>query len=92
LSEVPKPESGESEASRRREVAIQLAALGLEFSGSVIGGLIIGYYLDEWLGTGPWLLIVFTFAGMGSAIVRMVTLTRRFDRLRREREAHERQR
>ena len=25
---------------------------------AVVGGLIVGYLLDRWLGTGPWLLVV----------------------------------
>jgi ATP synthase protein I len=71
---------------RRRENAIQLTALGLEFSGSVLGGLALGYYLDQWLGTEPWLLVALTFGGMATAFLRIIALTRRFDRIRRERE------
>lgn len=73
-----------SAAKRRRELAVQMTALGLEFSASVIGGLVLGYYLDRWLGTGPWLLVVFTFGGMGGALARIVALSRRFERMRRE--------
>lgn len=75
--------SGGSKNGDRRQLALQMTAIGLEFSGSVIGGLILGYYLDEWLGTEPWLLLVGTFGGLGAAVVRMVTLTKRFDRMRR---------
>lgn len=71
---------------RRRETAIQMTALGLEFAGSVIGGLVLGYYLDDWLGTAPWLLVVLTFGGMVGAFVRIVALSRRFERLRRPRD------
>lgn len=74
---------GGSKNGDRRQLALQMTAIGLEFSGSVIGGLILGYYLDEWLGTEPWLLLVGTFGGLGAAVVRMVTLTKRFDRMRR---------
>src|SRR3972149_8856666 len=34
------------------------SALGLEMALSVVIGMGIGYYLDRWLGTGPWLMIV----------------------------------
>lgn len=61
-----------------------MTAVGLEFSGSVIGGLALGYYLDAWLGTAPWLLVAGTFAGMGAAVSRLIALTRRFQRLRDE--------
>lgn len=30
-----------------------------ELIGAPIGGGIIGWALDRWLGTGPWLLLVF---------------------------------
>jgi len=59
-----------------------MTALGLEFSGSVIGGLVLGYYLDDWLGTKPWLMLVGTFGGLATAVVRLLALTRRFQRMR----------
>lgn len=62
-----------------------MAALGLEFSSAVLGGLILGYYLDEWLGTKPWLMLLGTFGGLGTAVARMVVLTRRFQKIRDER-------
>jgi len=34
------------------------SALGLEMALSVVIGMGIGYYLDRWLGTTPWLMIV----------------------------------
>lgn len=66
----------------RRRLAVQMTALGLEFSSAVIGGLVLGYYLDDWLGTEPWLLLVCTFAGLGTAVARILALTRRFQRIR----------
>jgi ATP synthase protein I len=66
-----------------------MAALGLEFSGSVIGGLALGYYLDEWLGTEPWFLMIGTFGGLGAAVIRLVALTKRFQRMREDRTARE---
>lgn len=72
-------------SEERRQLTIQMAALGLEFSSAVLGGLILGYYLDEWLGTKPWLTMLGTFAGLGTAVARMVVLTRRFQQIRDER-------
>jgi hypothetical protein len=34
------------------------SALGFEMALSVVIGLGIGYYLDKWLGTAPWLMIL----------------------------------
>jgi ATP synthase protein I len=76
------PGGGDRDAEERRQLALQMTALGLEFSASVIGGLIGGYYLDEWLGTKPWLLMIGTFGGLGTAVVRLLALTKRFQRTR----------
>jgi len=44
------------------------SALGLEMALSVVIGAGIGYYLDRWLGTGPWLLIVWTGFGFAAGV------------------------
>ena len=79
-------EERRSIARRRRELGVQMAALGLEFSGSVIGGLLLGHALDGWLGTEPWLFLLGTFGGLATAVTRLIQLTRRFQRLAAERE------
>jgi ATP synthase protein I len=33
-------------------------SLGTEMAASVLIGTLIGYLLDKWLGTRPWILIV----------------------------------
>ena len=76
------PDDDQPNAAERRQLTVQMAALGLEFSSAVIGGLILGYYLDEWLGTKPWFLLVGTFGGLGTAVIRLLALTKRFQRLR----------
>lgn len=62
---------------------VQLSALGLEFAGSVLGGLVLGYYLDRWLGTSPWLMLVGTLGGMVTAVTRIILLTNQFERQRK---------
>lgn len=42
-------------------ISVELAA------GLVVGGG-IGYVLDRWLETGPWLMIVFFFIGAAAGI------------------------
>lgn len=34
------------------------SALGFEMALSVLIGIGIGYYLDKWFGTAPWLMII----------------------------------
>ena len=44
------------------------SALGLEMAISVVIGLAIGYYLDQWLGTSPWLTIVWIGLGFAAGV------------------------
>ena len=44
-----------------------LTQLGLSMATCVIVGVLIGRFLDRWLGTAPWLLILFSFVGAAAA-------------------------
>lgn len=50
---------------------------GTAVAGSVIGGTLLGYYLDAWLGTGPWLVIVGVIIGTVGAITWLYRLVNR---------------
>jgi ATP synthase protein I len=41
---------------------------GLEFALCVVVGTALGYFLDRWLGTEPWLLLVFTGFGFAAGL------------------------
>lgn len=43
--------------------------VGTELVGALIVGVGIGYLLDQWLGTTPWLLVVFFFLGSGAGVL-----------------------
>ncbi len=47
-------------------------SLGLLLPSSIAIGLLIGYYLDRWLGTGPWLLLIFTLLGVASGLISLI--------------------
>jgi len=47
-------------------------AIGLEVPGAVLGGLLVGYLLDDYFGTSPWLLIALTAIAFTGAIVRLL--------------------
>ena len=40
-------------------------------------GILIGWLLDRWLGTTPWLILVFTVLGIIAAIKSMYTMAKR---------------
>ncbi|MDH3383230.1 MAG: AtpZ/AtpI family protein [Deltaproteobacteria bacterium] len=55
----------------RRELFRELgkySALGLELAIAVILGLAIGYYLDKWLGTGPWMTVIWMAIGFAAGL------------------------
>ncbi len=39
---------------------------------SIAIGLLMGYFLDKWLGTGPWLLLVFSLLGAASGLIGLI--------------------
>jgi F0F1-type ATP synthase assembly protein I len=67
---------------KRRESAIiragRFGALGFEFAGTVVAGVVAGYYLDVWLHTAPLFTLLLTMAGMGGALYRLLWMLKRF--------------
>ncbi|MEZ5668404.1 MAG: AtpZ/AtpI family protein [Alphaproteobacteria bacterium] len=55
-------------------------------------GVAIGIVLDRWLGTSPWLLIVFFILGSGAAFMNVYRIAKRMEKRAKEaREAAERE-
>jgi F0F1-type ATP synthase assembly protein I len=52
-------------------------ALGFEFAGAVLAGILVGRYADTSLGTEPWLMILGAVGGMAGAIYRLVVVLQR---------------
>ena len=46
-----------------------LSTVGISFVLAIVMGFGCGYYLDRWLGTGPWLLLLFTLFGLAAGIL-----------------------
>ena len=64
------------------------AAVGLriaiEIMAAVAVGVGIGFALDNWLGTKPWMLILFCILGFGAALVNVMRTARELERKRLE--------
>ncbi len=43
---------------------VRLSMVGVTLVASTAIGLVIGYWLDRWLGTSPWLTMVFLLFGI----------------------------
>ena len=46
--------------------------LGTELVASVVVGTIIGFILDSWFGTKPWLIIIFFFLGAAAGMLNVI--------------------
>ncbi len=61
----------ESDAEATRELW-RLSGMGLEFVGVVAGMIALGWLLDRWLQTTPWLLLTGAFVGLAGGAIRFV--------------------
>lgn len=43
--------------------------LGVEMVSALVIGVAIGYFLDRWLGTKPWLMLLFFFLGSAAGFM-----------------------
>lgn len=57
----------------------ELSSIGLMLPSSIIVGLFFGYFLDRWLGTGPWLLLIFTVLGVVSGLLSLFRALKKYD-------------
>ena len=46
--------------------------LSTEMVAAVVVGTIIGFILDNWFGTKPWLILIFFFVGVVAGILKVI--------------------
>jgi F0F1-type ATP synthase assembly protein I len=46
--------------------------VAFELPGTILGGLVIGYFADQYFNTSPWLLIVLTLLAFAGAFFRLM--------------------
>ena len=54
--------------------------LGTELVAAVGVGTIIGFILDSWFGTTPWLIIIFFFLGAAAGMLNVVKAANRMQK------------
>lgn len=52
--------------------------VSVELVSALAIGVVIGWLLDRWLGTGPWLMLVFIFLGGAAGILNVYRMARGF--------------
>jgi ATP synthase protein I len=60
----------EEEPSVLKQLA-RLSTVGLSLVAATAIGLLIGYGLDKWLGTGPWLTMMFVLLGIAAGFLNL---------------------
>lgn len=59
----------------------QASAVGLTFVVAIVLGLAAGWWLDQKLGTAPWLLLTGLLLGVAAGFKNLFTMSARMDRL-----------
>ena len=54
--------------------------LGTELVAAVAVGTIIGFILDSWFDTKPWLIIIFFFLGTAAGILNVIRTAKRMQK------------
>jgi ATP synthase protein I len=63
------PEEDKQETNRRSGIAY---AAAFSLFASVVSGLIVGWLLDRWLGTRPWLLVAGVILGSAAGFYEFI--------------------
>ena len=58
----------------------QAFKLGTELVAAVGVGTIIGFILDSWFGTKPWLIIIFFFLGAAAGMLNVIKAANRMQK------------
>jgi F0F1-type ATP synthase assembly protein I len=56
---------------------LDYSSVGLMFPASILVGFAIGFFLDKWLKTDPWLTIIFILYGIMAGFYNLFFQTRR---------------
>ncbi len=55
-----------------------LSTVGLSFVLAVVIGTWVGWLLDGWLGTTPWLFMTFFFVGLAAGVLNVYRISSKF--------------
>jgi ATP synthase protein I len=84
LTEDDEKKAGETQKikqiNEKRELTRALSFLsqiGVTVVACLLIGVFAGKFLDEWLGTSPWLVLIFSMLGAGAAFKALFELSKR---------------
>lgn len=56
----------------------EVSSVGLILPSSIAVGLFLGYMLDKWLGTAPWMLLIFLVLGVVSGLLSLYRAMKKY--------------
>ncbi len=73
--EIEKKKDSKRSSNRNQKYSSNIGIalkLSTELVAAVAVGTIIGFILDDWFGTKPWLILIFFFVGVAAGIMNVV--------------------
>ncbi len=55
------------------------ASVSTNLAAPIVGGIVLGYFLDEWLGTKPWLVLVGSLLGTTGAFLALYRIVNKLN-------------
>ena len=80
-AEPPQEPGGEPRGPKLLRTLGQLSTLGIAMVAAVAIGLAIGYWLDRWFGTSPWLTMIFALLGIVAGFVNLFRDLKKFGQM-----------
>ena len=69
-----------SDSEKRGSFMGNAFKLGTELVAAVVVGTIIGFLLDTWFDTKPWLIIIFFFLGAAAGMLNVIRTANRMQK------------
>ena len=69
-----------SDSKKRGSFMGNAFKLGTELVAAVVVGTIIGFILDNWFDTKPWLIIIFFFLGAAAGMLNVIKAANRMQK------------
>ena len=80
---IAKSKANLKNSSKNTESSSSMGAafkMSTELVSAVVVGTIIGFILDNWFGTKPWLILIFFFVGVIAGIMNVVKSAKRMQK------------
>ena len=60
------------------------ASVSTNLAAPIIGGLLLGYFLDRWLKTSPWMFLVLTILGTVGGFLALIRTVNKINQTKDE--------